>query len=79
MPNFGKDIFPKLNLNDIKSLPIPKEFEKFEEIEKRVCNIFSNKSDGINADTNDLETQIDQLVYELYGLTEEEIKIVEGN
>jgi hypothetical protein len=25
-----------------------------------------------------LDRQIDQLVYELYGLTEEEIKIVEG-
>lgn len=29
-------------------------------------------------DTTDLENQIDQLVYELYGLTEEEIRIVEG-
>ena len=26
-----------------------------------------------------LDTEIDQVVYELYGLTEEEIKIVEGN
>lgn len=26
-----------------------------------------------------LETQIDQLVYQLYELTDEEIKIVEGN
>ncbi|MFQ5754089.1 MAG: hypothetical protein ACE5HI_19035 [bacterium] len=25
------------------------------------------------------EHQIDQMVYELYGLTEEEIKIIEGN
>jgi hypothetical protein len=25
------------------------------------------------------DKQIDQLVYQLYGLTEEEIKIVEGN
>jgi type I restriction-modification system DNA methylase subunit len=33
--------------------------------------------DAIN-DTTDLETQIDQLVYQLYELTEEEIKIVEG-
>lgn len=26
-----------------------------------------------------IEAQIDQLVYQRYGLTEEEIKIVEGN
>ncbi|MBK9744669.1 MAG: hypothetical protein IPO94_17750 [Saprospiraceae bacterium] len=30
-------------------------------------------------DTTDLESQIDQLVYELYGLTEDEIRIVEKN
>ncbi len=30
------------------------------------------------ADTSKLEAEIDQLVYQLYGLTEEEIKIVEG-
>jgi selenocysteine lyase/cysteine desulfurase len=31
-----------------------------------------------NADTTKLEQEIDHLVYDLYGLTEEEIKIVEG-
>jgi len=32
-----------------------------------------------NKETIDLETKIDQLVYQLYGLTEEEIKIIENN
>ena len=31
-----------------------------------------------NADTSELEKAIDQLVYQLYGLTEEEITIIEG-
>jgi hypothetical protein len=31
-----------------------------------------------NADTSALERQIDQMVYKLYALTPEEIKIVEG-
>jgi len=31
-----------------------------------------------DADTSVLEEQIDQMVYELYGLTPEEIAIVEG-
>ncbi|MDR3246122.1 MAG: restriction endonuclease, partial [Prevotellaceae bacterium] len=35
------------------------------------------KSANPQADTAALERQIDRLVYELYGLTEEEIKIVE--
>jgi len=30
------------------------------------------------ADTSELETEIDQMVYDLYGLTKEEILIVEG-
>ena len=32
-----------------------------------------------DADTSALERQIDQMVYKFYGLTEEEIKIVEGD
>ena len=32
-----------------------------------------------NEDTTDLENQIDQLVYQLYELTDDEIKIIEGN
>lgn len=36
------------------------------------------KETNLNADTTILEAEIDQLVYELYELTEEEIKIVEG-
>ena len=35
------------------------------------------KRNNPNADTSSLEQQIDHLVYELYGLTEEEIRIVE--
>jgi hypothetical protein len=32
-----------------------------------------------NGSNKETEAKIDQLVYQLYGLTEEEIKIVEGN
>ena len=31
-----------------------------------------------SADTSALESEIDRLVYELYGLSEEEVRIVEG-
>lgn len=43
-----------------------------------VDNILKRKEQDPTTDTTDLENQIDQLVYELYGLTEEEIRIVEG-
>lgn len=42
-----------------------------------VEQILAKKAKG--EDTQDLENQIDQLVYELYGLTEEEIKIIEND
>jgi len=44
-----------------------------------ISKILELKTQEKPVDTTKLESQIDQLVYELYGLTEEEIKIVEGN
>ncbi|WP_262915326.1 hypothetical protein [Niabella ginsengisoli] len=37
------------------------------------------KNRNPSTDNSALESQIDQLVYQLYDLTDEEIKIVEGN
>ncbi len=42
-----------------------------------VDKILAAKAQDPNADTSSLETEIDQLVYQLYDLTTEEIKIVE--
>jgi hypothetical protein len=39
--------------------------------------LYPKKSD-LNADTSELEKAINQLVYQFYDLTEEEIRIVEG-
>lgn len=44
-----------------------------------VDQILSAKKTNPAADTSVLEKEIDQLVYQLYGLTAEEIKIVEQN
>jgi hypothetical protein len=44
----------------------------------KVQNIITYKNEYPDFDTTSLETEIDQLVYQLYGLSEEEIKIVEG-
>lgn len=43
-----------------------------------VDKIMRVKDNKVQTETTALESQIDQLVYQLYGLTEEEIKIVEG-
>jgi hypothetical protein len=47
-------------------------------IEKLVQKCLDAKKGDPKADTNELKQAINALVYQLYGLTEEEIKIVEG-
>lgn len=61
-------------------LPIkqPSDLQE-KEIENLVNEIIQIKKQTPTADTSNLENQIDQHVYKLYDLTEEEIKIVEGN
>jgi hypothetical protein len=59
----------------IKDSPIP---IKLELLEPLVNEIITTKKQNPSADTSLLENQIDQLVYQLYGLTEEEIKIIEA-
>ncbi|NIK73951.1 type I restriction-modification system DNA methylase subunit [Thermonema lapsum] len=48
------------------------------QIEALVDKILAAKKEDKNADTTAWEREIDGLVYGLYGLTEEEIKIIEG-
>ncbi|QBN19726.1 DUF7149 domain-containing protein [Flavobacterium nackdongense] len=45
----------------------------------KVNEILSLKSDNPQADTQTLEHEIDAMIYELYGLNEEDIAIVEGS
>lgn len=45
---------------------------------KLVTQILSLKKSNPEADISGLEAEIDRMVYELYGLTEEEVKVVEG-
>ena len=62
----------------VKVIPIPEASKsQQEEFESIVKNILSFKNVVPAADTSDLEHQIDKLVYDLYGLTEEEIVVIE--
>ena len=59
-------------------IAVPDEMTR-ETVTLLVEEIISKKKDDSTTDTTLLEKQIDQLVYQLYGLTEEEIKIVEAS
>jgi len=63
----------------LRNLPIPLiKIDNQKPIINIVERILSAKNENPAADTSALETEIDRVVYELYGLTEEEIAIVEG-
>lgn len=60
-------------------IPMPRaNQEQAKLITLMVDQILNAKKIDSTADTTTLETEIDRLVYQLYELTEEEIKIVEG-
>jgi len=64
--------------DDWKQLPIPDVTrEQQTPIVQLVDRILAAKQAAPHADTTSLEREIDQLVYQLYGLTPEEIAIVE--
>ena len=74
-----KQMFKRIILENIKALPYPNmQHSHIIDIERIVDIILMTKKDNPSADTSALESEIDTLVYQLYGLTEEEIKIVEG-
>ncbi|EOW8762391.1 class I SAM-dependent DNA methyltransferase [Campylobacter coli] len=66
----------------IERLPIPKINSKNEKLANELINlvdeILKAKEQDKNANTQKLENKINSLVYKLYNLNEEEIKIIEG-
>ena len=66
--------------NYLNPFPLPIEVDESSEqaITEKVKNVLAIKKQSPSADTTHLESQIDQLVYQLYDLTEEEIAIVEN-
>ncbi|WP_100973907.1 class I SAM-dependent DNA methyltransferase [Helicobacter pylori] len=66
----------------IERLPIPQITEKNQELARKITDgaerILKTKEKDPKANTLDLEKEIDALVYQLYHLTDEEIKIIEN-
>ena len=68
-----------VNGYEVEKTPIPTATSaQQQEIVTLVDKILLAKKQDSAYDTTDLERKIDRLVYELYGLTEEEIKIIEN-
>ena len=61
----------------IQNFPIPPINKTTDRLVELVDSMISAKQISPSADTSALESEIDRFVYQLYGLTEDEIKIVE--
>jgi hypothetical protein len=73
------DLFPKVKLQHFKDFPIRISPEPiFKSIVLLVQEIQSKKQMNPKLELPPLEEQLDRLVYQLYDLTEEEIKIIEN-
>ncbi|ECQ8387257.1 class I SAM-dependent DNA methyltransferase [Campylobacter jejuni] len=78
----GGGIEGELKTNNLEKLPIPKINSKNEKLADELINsvdeILKAKEQDKNANTQELENKTNSLVYKLYNLTEEEIKIIEN-
>ncbi len=77
----GGGIEGELKTNNLEKIPIPKITEKNQKLARKITDgakaILKAKEKDPKANTQELEKEIDALVYQLYNLTDEEIKIIE--
>ena len=76
--------FAKVLAKNLQRLPVPdlnlddcKDLGKHDAVVAVVDQILAAKKENPDADVSALETKIDQLVYKLYNLTDEEIRIID--
>ena len=73
------DTFPQILARDILKFPIPNPDKALKRaVELAVEKLLDDRTIRPDSDTSEAEAHIDSLVYTLYGLTPEEIAIVEG-
>ncbi|SDD45974.1 Type II restriction/modification system, DNA methylase subunit YeeA [Algoriphagus faecimaris] len=77
-PSLG-NTFVETKIIHLLKLPFNPILIKDEKLIQSIINIIEVKKQDLTADTKTLEKEIDQLVYQLYGLTEEEIEIIENS
>lgn len=71
-PKANKGLFPKILVADVRKMPIKIDASLCSSMVELVKTILQEYSTNLDA-------QIDRLVYKIYGLTNEEIELVESN
>lgn len=70
----------QIDIETVENFPLPKiSDEKVKTIKELVDEIQEKKKNNIYADTSGLESQIDELVMDLYGLNEEEKEMIRSS
>lgn len=69
--------FINIGVREIENIPIPKKPTNYQLIVKLVDTIHVKKKSNPQADTSSEEQQIDHLVYHLYGLSYDEVLIID--
>ncbi len=72
-----KELFQKILIENCKLFPC-RVFKDSNSVKAIIEKIIKTKSSDAEADTTEFETNLDKMIYELYELTEEEIKIIEN-
>jgi hypothetical protein len=72
-----KGNFPKILIYDIKNFPLPNSLKNIKEIEDLVQKTLSNYKKG--KQTHEEEDELNKFIYQLYGLTDDEIRTIEDN
>ena len=73
------NLFPKIRIGQVKELPIPKVNNSQQQPVIAVVNqIIKAKAADQQADTLELESQMNLLLYKLYNLNYNEVKVVDS-
>lgn len=77
-PSLG-DTFVETKIIHLLKMPINKQILVSRELIELIKQLIVEKQETFLSKNAHLETQIDQLIYQLYGLTEEEIEVIENS
>jgi methylase of polypeptide subunit release factors len=71
------DLFPKIRLEEFKNLPINNNESLQGQIESTVKQLILRNNSGIDEEIIELEEILDHLTYQIFGLSDEEIMLIE--
>lgn len=77
-PKANKGLFPKILVNDIRNLPIKiQEGSLRENLIEKVKLLMKKIENDQLQDIEDIDKEIDEIVYQIYGLSSEEVETIE--